>query len=45
MKKTKLLEIRTDTEWVERVRAAAERKGISVSKFIILAVNRYLNRY
>ena len=45
MKKTTIAEIRTDTEWLEKVRRAADRKGVSFSQFIILAVKKYLNRY
>ena len=45
MKKTTLVDIRVDKEWLEKVRRAADRKGVSFSQFIILAVNKYLNRY
>ncbi len=45
MKKTTIVDIRVDTEWLAKVRNAADRKGVSFSKFIIMAVNAYLNRY
>ena len=45
MKKTTIVDIRQDVEWVEKVRRAADRKGVSFSAFIRLAVDYYLNRY
>lgn len=45
MKKTTIAEIRTDTDWLQKVRNAADRKGISFSAFIRLAVDYYMNRY
>lgn len=45
MKKTTIAEIRTDTEWLEKVRRAADRKGVSFSAFMRLAVDYYMNRY
>ena len=45
MKKTTIVDIRADVDWVQKVRNAADRKGISFSAFIRLAVDYYLNRY
>lgn len=45
MKKTTIVDIRCDVDWLERVRKAADRKGIGFSKFIVMAVNEYLNRF
>ncbi len=45
MKKPTIVEIRQEIEWVEKVRRAADRKGVSFSAFIRLAVDYYINRY
>ena len=45
MKKTTIVDIRVETEWLEKVRAAADRKGMGFSQFIRMAVDYYLNRY
>jgi len=45
MKKTTIVDIRVDTDWLAKVRVAADRKGISFSQFIRIAVDYYLNRY
>ena len=45
MKRTTIVDIRVDTDWLAKVRAAADRKGISFSQFIRMAVDYYLNRY
>ncbi len=45
MKKTTIVDIRVETEWLAKVRAAADRKGMGFSQFIKMAVDAYLNRY
>ena len=45
MKKTTIVDIRVETEWLEKVRAAADKKGMGFSQFIRMAVDYYLNRY
>ena len=45
MKKTTIVDIREDVEWIEMVRRVADRKKVSFSAFIRLAVDYYLNRY
>jgi len=45
VKKTTIVDIRVETEWLAKVRAAADRKGMGFSQFIRMAVDYYLNRY
>lgn len=37
------IEIRADPEWIDRVNAAAEKVGLSISAFLRLAGNRLMS--
>jgi len=39
-----LIQIRAEPEWIDRVNAAAEALGLSISAYIRLAVNERLQR-
>ncbi|MBO4914167.1 MAG: ribbon-helix-helix protein, CopG family [Oscillospiraceae bacterium] len=45
MNKITIVDFRADSEWLQRVRRAADRKGVSLGAFIRVAVDYYLNRH
>ena len=42
--KRDLVQFRADPEWIDKVNAAAERLGLSISAYIRLAVNERMER-
>lgn len=44
-KMTKIIDIRVDDGWLYVVQAAADKKNMSLSSFIMLAVREYIERH
>ena len=42
--KNTIVDIRCTTDWLVKARLMAEKKKMSLSEFIILAVNEYINK-
>lgn len=42
--KNTIIDVRCNTDWLVKARLVAEKKKMSLSEFIILAVNEYIEK-